>query len=60
MNAKFFEEQRQEMVAAIRAIAEHIAAELGKTALNERVAKVHFKALSLFFHGDSSIFERQA
>src|ERR1700720_3623567 len=37
MNAKFFEEQRQEMVAAIRAIAEHIAAELGKTALDERV-----------------------
>jgi protein-L-isoaspartate(D-aspartate) O-methyltransferase len=37
MNAKFFEEQRQEMVAAIRVIAEHIAAELGKTALDERV-----------------------
>jgi len=31
MNAKFFEEQRREMVAAIRAIAEHIAAELGTT-----------------------------
>jgi protein-L-isoaspartate(D-aspartate) O-methyltransferase len=39
MNAKFFEEQRREMVAAIRAIAEHIAAELGKTALDERVLK---------------------
>ena len=37
MNAKFFEEQRQEMVAAIRAIAEHIAAELGEPALDERV-----------------------
>jgi protein-L-isoaspartate(D-aspartate) O-methyltransferase len=37
MNAKFFEEQRREMVAAIREIAEHIAAELGKTALDERV-----------------------
>ena len=37
MNAKFFEEQRREMVATIRAIAEHIAAELGKTALDERV-----------------------
>jgi hypothetical protein len=39
MNAKFFEEQRQEMVAAIRAIAEHIAAELGKTALDEQVLR---------------------
>ena len=37
VNAKFFEEQRREMVATIRAIAEHIAAELGKTALDERV-----------------------
>ena len=43
MNAKFFEEQRQEMVAAIRAIAEHIAAELGKTALDERVLKAMAK-----------------
>ena len=46
MNAKFFEEQRREMVAAIRAIAERIAAELGKTALDERVlmamAKVRY------------------
>jgi protein-L-isoaspartate(D-aspartate) O-methyltransferase len=39
MNAKFFEEQRREMVAAIRAIAEHIAVELGKTALDERVLR---------------------
>jgi protein-L-isoaspartate(D-aspartate) O-methyltransferase len=43
VNAKFFEEQRQEMVAAIRAIAEHIAAELGKTALDERVLKAMAK-----------------
>ena len=43
MRAKFFEEQRQEMVAAIRAIAEHIAAELGKTALDERVLKAMAK-----------------
>src|SRR5689334_10322344 len=43
MNAKFFEEQRQEMVAAIRAIAEHIAAELGKTALDERALKAMAK-----------------
>ena len=43
MNAKFFEEQRREMVAAIRAIAEHIAAELGKTALEERVLRAMAK-----------------
>jgi protein-L-isoaspartate(D-aspartate) O-methyltransferase len=41
MNAEYFEEQRREMVAAIRAITEHMAAELGKTALDEReMAKV--------------------
>jgi protein-L-isoaspartate(D-aspartate) O-methyltransferase len=38
MNAKFFEEQRREMVAAIRAIAEHLAPQIGKTALG--MAKV--------------------
>jgi predicted O-methyltransferase YrrM len=43
VNANFFEEQRQEMVAAIRAIAEHIAAELGKTALDERVLRAMAK-----------------
>jgi len=37
MNAEYFEEQRREMVAAITAIADHLAAELGKTALDERV-----------------------
>src|SRR6516165_6260952 len=37
VNAKFFEEQRREMVAAIRAIADHVAAEIGKSALDERV-----------------------
>ncbi len=37
MSAGYFEEQRREMVAAIRAIADHPAAELGKTALDERV-----------------------
>src|SRR5262249_40708795 len=37
MSAGYFEEQRREMVAAIRAIADHLAAELGKTALDERV-----------------------
>ena len=43
MNAKFFEEQRRGMVAAIRKIAEHIAAELGKTALDERVLRAMSK-----------------
>jgi hypothetical protein len=43
MNANFFEEQRREMIAAIRAIAEHIAAELGKTALDERVLRAMAK-----------------
>jgi protein-L-isoaspartate(D-aspartate) O-methyltransferase len=37
MNAEYFEEQGREMVAAVRAIADHLAAELGKTALDERV-----------------------
>src|SRR6516165_6017717 len=37
VNAKFLEEQRREMVTAIRAMAEHIAHEIGKTALDERV-----------------------
>ena len=35
VNAKFFEKQRREMVAAIRAIADHVAAEIGKSALDE-------------------------
>src|SRR5215471_12582721 len=39
MNAKFFEEQRREMVAAIRAMADHVAAQIGKTALDERVLR---------------------
>ena len=37
MNAKFFEEQRREMVAAIRPMAEDVAAQIGKTELDERV-----------------------
>ena len=43
MNAKFFEEQRREMVAAIRAIAEHMAPQIGKTALHERVLRAMAK-----------------
>ena len=37
MNEEYIEEQRREMVAAIRAMADHVAAEIGKTALDERV-----------------------
>ena len=43
MNAEYFEEQRREMVAAVRAITDHIAAELGKTALDERVLRAMAK-----------------
>jgi protein-L-isoaspartate(D-aspartate) O-methyltransferase len=39
VNAKFFDEQRREMVAAIRAIAENMAPQIGKTALDERVLR---------------------
>ena len=42
MNAKFFEEQRREMVAVIRAIAEQ-APQIGKTALDERVLRAMAK-----------------
>ena len=34
---RIFEQQRREMIAAIRVIAEHLAAEVGKTALDDRV-----------------------
>jgi protein-L-isoaspartate(D-aspartate) O-methyltransferase len=37
MNTRVFEEQRGEMIAAIRAMADHVAAQIGKTALDERV-----------------------
>ena len=43
MNAKFFDEQRREMVAAIRAMAEHMAPQIGKTALDERVLRAMAK-----------------
>jgi protein-L-isoaspartate(D-aspartate) O-methyltransferase len=43
MNVEYFEEQRREMVAAIRAIADHLADELGKTALDERVLRAMAK-----------------
>ena len=37
MSVTQFEGQRQEMIAAIRVIAEHLADEIGKTALDDRV-----------------------
>jgi protein-L-isoaspartate(D-aspartate) O-methyltransferase len=43
MNVEYFEEQRREMVAAVRAIADHLADELGKTALDERVLRAMAK-----------------
>ena len=37
MSAAYFEGQRREMIAAIRLIAQHLVAEIGKTALDDRV-----------------------
>jgi hypothetical protein len=34
MSVAYFEEQRREMIAAIKVIAEHLTAEIGKTALD--------------------------
>ena len=38
-----FEEQRREMIAAIRAITEDVSAEVGKPALDKRVLRVMAK-----------------
>jgi protein-L-isoaspartate(D-aspartate) O-methyltransferase len=43
MSVARFEEERREMIAAIRLIAEHLAAEIGKTALGDRVLKAMTK-----------------
>ncbi len=43
MNADYFEEQRRDMVAAVRAITDHMAAQVGKTALDERVLRAMAK-----------------
>ena len=43
MSVAYFEEQRREMVAAIRLIAEHLVAEIGKTALDDRVLRAMAK-----------------
>src|SRR5262249_1171569 len=43
MSAVYFEDQRREMIAAIRAIAEDASAEVGKPALDERVLRAMAK-----------------
>jgi protein-L-isoaspartate(D-aspartate) O-methyltransferase len=43
MSVAYFEEQRREMIAAIRVIAEHLVAEMGKTALDDRVLRAMAK-----------------
>ena len=37
MSADYFEQQRRQMVAAIRSIADHIGAQIGKSELDNRV-----------------------
>ena len=39
MSVAHFEDQRREMIAAIRLIAEHLVDEIGKTALDDRVLR---------------------
>ena len=43
MSVAYFEEQRREMIAAIRMIAKHLVAEIGKTALDDRVLRAMVK-----------------
>jgi protein-L-isoaspartate(D-aspartate) O-methyltransferase len=43
MSVTYFEDQRREMIAAIRAIAKHLAAEISKTALDDRVLRAMTK-----------------
>ena len=43
MSVALFERQRQEMIAAIRVIAQHLADEIGKTAFDDRVLVVMAK-----------------
>ena len=43
MGVAHFEEQRREMIAAIRVIAEHLVVEIGKTALDDRVLRAMAK-----------------
>jgi len=39
MSVAYFEEQRREMITAIRVIAKHLVAEIGKTALDDQVLR---------------------
>jgi protein-L-isoaspartate(D-aspartate) O-methyltransferase len=43
MGVAYFEDQRREMIAAIRVIAKHLVAEIGKTALDDRVVRAMAK-----------------
>jgi protein-L-isoaspartate(D-aspartate) O-methyltransferase len=43
MSVAHFEDQRREMIAAIRVIAKHLAAEIGKAALDDRVLRAMAK-----------------
>jgi protein-L-isoaspartate(D-aspartate) O-methyltransferase len=43
MSVAYFENQRREMIAAIRVIAKHLVAEIGKTALDDRVVRAMAK-----------------
>src|SRR2546430_10528171 len=43
MSVAYFEDQRREMIAAIRVIAKHLVAEIGKTALDDRVLRAMAK-----------------
>ena len=43
MSVAYFDEQRREMIAAIRVIAEHLIAQVGKTALDDRVLRAMTK-----------------
>ena len=43
MSVEHFEDQRREMVAAIRTITEDVSAQVGKPALDERVLRAMAK-----------------
>jgi protein-L-isoaspartate(D-aspartate) O-methyltransferase len=43
MSVAYFDEQRREMIAAIRVIAQHLVAEVGKTAPDDRVLRAMAK-----------------
>src|SRR5271169_889704 len=43
MSVDYFEDQRREMVTAIRAIADHVAAQISKSALDKRVLEAMAK-----------------